>query len=70
MATIDKRKLKAFCRIDGSGRVVNSSIVFRKNMPKVGRWIEMAAYQCCNYSTTTTTTTAAITTTTTTSGPR
>ena len=40
----------------------------RKNKPKVGKWQEINAYECCNYvPTTTTTTTAAPTTTTTTS---
>jgi hypothetical protein len=56
MATIDKRPLKAFVRFDGSGRVVAGSLILRKNMPKVGKWQEILAYQCCNPTTTTTTT--------------
>lgn len=48
MATIDKRPLKAFVRFDGSGRVVAGSLILRKNMPKVGKWQEILAYQCCN----------------------
>jgi len=74
-----QRNLKAFVRYDGSGRVVAGSLILRKNKPKVGRWLEIPAYECCNYvptttttstststSTTTTTTTASPTTTTTT----
>ena len=64
-----QRNLKAFVRYDGSGRVVAGSLILRKNKPKVGRWQEIPAYECCNYvptSTTTTTTTASPTTTTTT----
>ena len=69
------RKMKAYVRVDGSGRIVNSSLILRKSMPKVGRWVEIPAYQCCNTTTSTTTalvtttstTTAAATTTTTTS---
>jgi len=55
----NQRDLKAFVRYDGSGRVVAGSLVLRKNKPKVGRWREIQAYECCNYipSTTTTTTT-------------
>jgi hypothetical protein len=65
-----QRDLKAFVRYDGSGRVVAGSLILRKNKPKVGRWQEIPAYECCNYiptSTTTTTTTASPTTTTTSS---
>ena len=63
-----QRDLKAFVRYDGSGRVVAGSLILRKNKPKVGRWQEIPAYECCNYvPTTTTTTTASPTTTTSTS---
>lgn len=64
----NQKKLKAFVRYDGSGRVVAGSLILRKNKPRVGRWFEIPAYECCNYipSTTTTTTTASISTTTTT----
>jgi hypothetical protein len=61
------KKLKAFVRIDGSGRVVPTSLILRKSMPKVGRWVEIPAYECCN--TTTSTTTALVTTTSTTAAP-
>jgi hypothetical protein len=66
----NQRNLKAFVRYDGSGRVVAGSLILRKNKPKVGRWQEIPAYECCNYvptSTTTTTSTTASPTTTTTS---
>ena len=80
MATIDNRPLKAYVRFDGTGRIVPSSLILRRKMPKVGKWVEIPAYQCCNpttttttsssTSTTTTTTTATPTTTTTTTAPR
>ncbi len=56
MAT-NKRDLKAFVRFDGTGRVIPGSLVLRRDKPKVGNWQEIAAYECCNYTTTTTTTT-------------
>ena len=55
MATIDKRTLRAFVRLDGSGRTVPSSLIMRKNKPKVGRWVEIPAWECCNTTTSTTT---------------
>lgn len=57
-----KRILRAFVRYDGSGRIVAGSLILRKNMPKVGKWKEIDAYECCG----TTTTEAPATTTTTT----
>lgn len=66
MGSINSRPLKAFVRFDGSGRIVAGSLVLRKNKPKVGKWKEIPAYECCNYTTTTTTTAAPTTTTTTT----
>jgi hypothetical protein len=66
MSTINTRPLKAFVRFDGSGRIVAGSLILRKNKPKVGKWKEIPAYECCNPTTTTTTTAAPITTTTTT----
>lgn len=65
MGTIDKRPLKAYVRFDGSGRIVAGSLILRRKMPKVGKWMEIPAYECCN-PTTTSTTTASLTTTTTT----
>jgi hypothetical protein len=61
----NQRDLKAFVRYDGSGRVVAGSLILRKNKPKVGRWEEIPAYECCNYVPTTTTTTSSTSTTTT-----
>lgn len=55
----NQKKLKAFVRYDGSGRVVASSLILRKQKPRVGRWYEIPEYLCCNgvpSSTTTTTT--------------
>ena len=65
MAT-NNRPLKAYVRYDGSNRVVAGSLILRKNKPKVGKWKEISAYECCNLTTTSTTTTIAPTTTTTT----
>jgi hypothetical protein len=59
MAQNTNRPLKAFVRFDGTGRIVPSSLILRRKKPKVGKWVEIPAYECCNYTTTTTTTTAA-----------
>lgn len=69
MATIDKRPLKAYVRFDGTGRIVPSSLILRRKKPKVGKWVEIQAYECCNPTTTSTTTAAPTTTTTTTAAP-
>ena len=66
MGKIDSRPLKAFVRFDGSGRIVAGSLILRRKKPKVGKWVEIPAYECCNQTTTTTTTVAPTTTTTTT----
>jgi len=63
----NKKDLKAYVRYDGSGRVVAGSLVLRRSIPKVGKWKEIQAYECCNPTTTTSTTTVTPTTTTTTS---
>jgi hypothetical protein len=47
MAT-NNRPLKAFVRFDGTGRAVSSSLIWRKNKPKVGNWKEIQGYECCN----------------------
>jgi len=52
----NKRDLKAFVRLDNSGRVVAGSLILRKRMPKTGKWYEVPAYECCNPTTTITTT--------------
>lgn len=54
----NQRNLKAFVRYDGSGRVVAGSLILRRSKPKVGKWQEIQAYECCNPTTTTTTTPA------------
>ena len=66
MANGNNKRIKAYVRFDGSGRVVPSSLILQRNKPKVGNWQEIDAYECCNYTTTTTTSTATPTTTTTT----
>jgi hypothetical protein len=65
----NSRPLKAYVRFDGSGRVVAGSLILRKNKPKVGKWHEIQAYECCNPTTTSTTSTLPTTTTTTTAAP-
>ena len=52
----NKKDLRAYVRIDGSGRVVAGSLVLRRKKPKVGKWMEIQTYECCNETTTTTTT--------------
>jgi hypothetical protein len=58
MATIDKRPLKAYVRFDGTGRIVPSSLILRRKKPKVGNWVEIPAYECCEPTTSTSSTTA------------
>lgn len=65
MGSLD-RKLKAYVRFDGQGRVVAGSMILRRKMPKVGKWMEVPTYECCNPTTTTTTTSSTTSTTTTT----
>lgn len=48
MGSIDKRPLRAFVRFDGSGRIVAGSLILRRKKPKVGKWKEISAYECCN----------------------
>jgi hypothetical protein len=66
MASINSRPLKAYVRFDGTGRIVPSSLILRRKMPKVGKWVEIPAYECCNPTTTTTSSTSTSTTTSTT----
>lgn len=49
--TPNKRDLKAYVRFDGSGRVVPGSLILRRKKPKVGKWVEIQAYECCNPTT-------------------
>lgn len=55
------RELKAFVRLDGQNRVIGGSLIYRRNKPKVGNWIQISASECCDldFPTTTTTTTEA-----------
>jgi hypothetical protein len=46
MAT-NKKDLKAFVRYDGTGRVVSSSVILARTMPKVGNWKQIQTYECC-----------------------
>lgn len=42
------KNLKAFVRMDGSGRSVPSSLILRQNKPKLGKWLEVETYKCCS----------------------
>ena len=46
----NNRRLKAFVRYDGSGRVIPGGPVLSATKPKVGNWKEINAYKCCNES--------------------
>jgi hypothetical protein len=43
----NKKDLRAFVRFDGSGRIVAGSLILRRNRPKVGKWKEIPAFECC-----------------------
>jgi hypothetical protein len=60
-------KLKAFVRIDGTGRVIPGAPIFQAQKPKVGNWREIPLYYRGD-STTTSTTTAGVVAYTITSG--
>lgn len=47
-------RLRFFIMIDGSGRIVPSSGIWRINQPKTGRWVEYTANVCCTTTTTAT----------------
>lgn len=63
MSKIEKRPMKAYVRFDGTGRIVPSSLILRRKKPKVGKWMEVPAYECCNETTTTAIPTTSTTTT-------
>lgn len=44
----NKKFLRSFVRVDGTGRIVAGSNILRKNKPKVGKWLEIQAYECCD----------------------
>lgn len=70
MGAYNRKDLKAYVRYDGNGRVVPGSLILRRQKPKVGKWVEIPAYECCDpFTTTTTTSTSSTTTTTTTAAP-
>lgn len=54
------KDLKAYIRIDGSGRDVPGSLVLRTRMPGNGKWRQILADQCCNPVITPTTTTTTL----------
>jgi hypothetical protein len=66
MGAYNRKDLKAYVRYDGNGRVVAGSLILRRQKPKVGNWVEIQAYECCNPTTTTTTSTSSTSSTTTT----
>lgn len=47
-----KQDLKSYVRYDGNGMVVPGSNILQRWMPKVGKWIETIAHECCPPSTT------------------
>jgi hypothetical protein len=65
----NKKDLRAYVRFDGSGRVVAGSLVLRRKKPKVGKWMEIQTYECCDEITTTTTSSSSTSTTTSTTTP-
>ncbi len=50
------KDLKAYIRIDGSGRDVQGSLVLRTRMPGNGKWRQVLTTPCCNPVVTPTTT--------------
>lgn len=46
----NKKDLKAYVRIDGTGRVIAGSLILQRFKPKVGHWQEIQAYECCDPS--------------------
>ena len=65
----NKKDLKAFVRFDGSGRIVAGSLILRRKKPKVGNWVQIQAYECCDPDFPTTSTTTSTTSSTTTATP-
>ena len=44
----NKRLLKAYVRYDGQGRVIPGGPILSRIKPKVGNWVEIQGYECCN----------------------
>ena len=65
----NKKDLKAFVRFDGSERIVAGSLILRRKKPKVGNWVQIQAYECCDPDFPTTSTTTSTTSSTTTATP-
>lgn len=42
------KKLNAYVRFDGTGRVIAGSLILQRNKPKVGNWEQINAYECCS----------------------
>lgn len=53
-----QKNLRAFVRYDGSGRIVAGSLILRRQKPKVGKWKEVPASECCEPTPSSTTTTS------------
>ena len=49
MANGNNKRLKAYVRYDGSGRVVAGSLVLRRTKPKNGNWQQINRTECCNF---------------------
>jgi hypothetical protein len=45
----NNNKLKAFVRFDGTGRIIPGSLILQRFKPRVGKWQEIDAKECCNY---------------------
>ena len=46
----NKKDLKAYVRYDGTGRVIAGSNILQRKKPKVGKWEQIGAYECCDPS--------------------
>lgn len=55
----NKRYLKHFVRYDGNGKLIPGGNIRAPKVPRVGTWVEVNEYECCNPTTTTSTTTIA-----------
>lgn len=45
----NQSKLKAWVRVDGTGKVVTGGPILQVKKPTVGNWREINANECCNY---------------------
>jgi len=44
-------RMKAFVRIDASGRIIPGQVVLRLRKPRIGRWIQITSDVCCETTT-------------------